>query len=135
MTQACNANLQTASGGGTIWEVCKNLAWVDVALFRGQTVVEGTAPCLHADASSLHGGFATVSEQGCGSWASLLACANSWEMQSGCDDASRMASCRDDGGVGVDGSVRPCPDSVPSSNFESARPWTLRGCDDAIAVY
>lgn len=124
-----------ASGGGRKKGGGMCLAWDVGVLARGRRpVVEGNAPSLCGGASSLRGGCVISSAPGCGSWASLRACASPWEMQSGCDGASRMASCRDDGGGGG-GCVRPCPGWVPSWSFDSAaRPWTLRDCDEAIAV-
>ena len=52
-----------------------------------------------------------------------------------------MESCRDrdggdgGGGGGVDVSAEPCPDWVPFVKFDGARPWNLRGCDDACDPY
>lgn len=107
-----------ASGGGwkRVADTCP--AWDGGARARGRNVVEGNAPFLCGDGSSLHGGCETSIAPGCGSWASLLACGSPWEMQSGCGGASRVVLYRDDGGGGggvVDGIA-------------------LRGCDDVTAA-
>jgi hypothetical protein len=60
-------------------------------------------------------------------------------MASGCGGASQGESCRDGGGGGGDGGdgggvdvpAEPCPNWVPFSRVDGARPWTLRGCGDA----
>lgn len=101
---------------------CKCLALVEAVVARGRGVQEGIAPFLHGGASTPHVDFAIANGPGCDSWVFLLACASSWEMESGCGGASRMVSCRDDGGRGVGVGAKPCLNWVPSSSFDSARP-------------
>jgi len=126
-----------ASGGGLKREVGTCLAWAGGAHVRGRAVVEGNAASLCGGVSSLHGGCVTSIARGCGSLASLLACANLSEMQSGLGGASRMASCRDDVGGGdccVDESAKLGQGWVLSSSCDGVPPYTRRGCDDAIAA-
>jgi hypothetical protein len=122
-TQACSASLLTANGGGTKMVVCRSLALVDAVL--------GSAAVLLAAGWNRHGESVIANVQDCDSWVVWLACAESWVMRSDSDGVSRMASCRDgDGGGGVDVSAKPCPDWVPFSSVDGARPWTLRDCAD-----
>jgi hypothetical protein len=121
-----------ASDGGRTVVVYRSLAWVALVLVRDQDGGVECAPFRHGDALNLHAEPVILTVPGFDSWAASIACAGSWEMQSGCGGVSRMASCRGGGG-GVDVSAEPCPCWVPFSRVYGGRPWNLRDCDDACA--
>jgi hypothetical protein len=127
-----------ASDGGTAMAVYRSLAWVELVFDHDQDVGVECAPCLHGGALSLHVESVISTVLGYDSLAASIACASSWEMQSGCGGVSRMASCRGGGGGGgggVDVSAEPCPDWVPFWRVFGGRLSILRDCDDACDPY
>src|SRR5690242_3204881 len=89
-------------------------------------------PSLLDDASSLHAVSLTSSARCCGSYAAWCVYDRLVEMQSDCDGASRMRSCR--GGGGDDGagvSAKPCLRWALFARLDNGRLWKHLDCDDA----